>query len=217
MQQFGLAVRRASRLGDDGDMVAAWSRVAPQAIGDAYIKSVAPMRGAKPKFIDKLPRNFLYVPLIAAVLPRAKIIHLRRDPFDACFASFKQLFAEAYPHSYDQSEMARHFCRYASLMDRWREVASGNFLDVSYERLVVDLEGEARRIFDYLELPFEAQCLRFHELDAPVATASAVQVREAAHSRSVGRARRYGGRLAPMRQILASEGLISPVVDVIEG
>lgn len=212
LQQFGLAVRRASRVGEDGDAVAAWSRAKSRAIGEAYLKSVAPMRVGKPKFIDKLPRNFLYVPLIAAALPRAKIVHLTRDPLDACFASFKQLFAEAYPHSYDQSEMARHYCRYARLMGLWREVAPNAFIDVSYESLVVDLDGEARRMFEYLELPFEAQCLRFHELEAPVATASAVQVREAAHARSVGRARRYGERLEPMRQILVAEGLISPVV-----
>jgi Flp pilus assembly protein TadD len=208
LQQFGLALRRVTRSAAAAD----WSRADPRAIGEAYLKSVAPMRGGKPRFIDKLPRNFLYAPFIAAALPQAKIIHLMRDPLDACFASFKQLFAEAYPHSYDQREMARHYCRYASLMDHWRTVAPNAFLDVSYEKLIFDLEAEARRVVDYLALPWEDRCLRFHDLDAPVATASAVQVREAVHARSVGRALKYGARLAPMRQILAGEGLISPVV-----
>jgi tetratricopeptide (TPR) repeat protein len=206
MQQFGLAVRRASRAYGEG--VAAWSRADPRAIGEAYVRSVAPMRGAAPRFIDKLPRNFLHVPLIAASLPRAKIVHLTRDPFDACFASFKQLFAEAYPHSYDQEEMARHYCRYARLMERWRLVSPGKLVEVSYERLIADFEAEVRRLIASLELPWEDQCLRFHELDAPVATASAVQVREAAHGRSVGRAQRYGERLAPMRRVLAAERVL---------
>lgn len=216
LQQFGLAIRRAGGFGGGAEGVASWSRADPLAIGEAYIMSVAPMRGAKPRFIDKLPRNFLYVPLIAAALPRAKIIHLTRDPLDACFASFKQLFAEAYPHSYEQEEMARHYGRYARLMDGWRTIAPGAFLNVSYERLVADFETEARRMVGFLDLPWEDQCLRFHELDAPVATASAVQVREAAHARSVGRALKYGERLAPMRRVLAAEGLLSPVVAGLE-
>ena len=216
LQQFGLAIRRAGGFGGGADSVEAWSRADPHAIGEAYIKSVAPMRGAKPRFIDKLPRNFLYLPMIAAALPRAKIIHLTRDPLDACFASFKQLFADAYPHSYTQEEMARHYGRYARLMNCWRTIAPGALIDVSYERLVADFETEARRIIGFLDLPWEDQCLRFHELDSPVATASAVQVREAAHGRSVGRALKYGDKLAPMRGILAAEGLISPVVEGLE-
>ena len=60
------------------------------------------LRGSLPRFVDKLPTNYRYLPLILAALPAAKIVHLRRDPMDACFASFKQLFADAYPHSYDQ-------------------------------------------------------------------------------------------------------------------
>jgi len=215
LQQFGLCARRLARQGADAGApgAAAWADIEPRALGEAYLAAVRPMRGDKPRFIDKLPRNFLYTPLIAKALPRAKIIHLTRDPMDACFASYKQLFAEAYPHSYDQGEMARHYCRYARLMDHWREILPGAVLDLSYEALVADVEGETRRILEFLGLPFEAACLRFHDLAAPVATASAAQVREPAHSRSVGRAARYGGDLAPMRQILAAAGLISPVVE----
>ncbi len=209
LQQFGLCVRRLSGAPADP---ASWAQINPAALGQAYIRAAAPMRTGKPRFIDKLPRNFLYLPLIARALPKARIIHLTRDPLDACFASYKQLFAEAYPHSYDQAEMARHFIRYASLMDHWRAAMPAGFLDVSYERLVADTEAQTRRIVAFLGLSWEDACLRFHELDAPVATASAVQVREAAHARSIGRAARYGERLAPMRQILAAAGLHSPVV-----
>ncbi|MDZ7627330.1 MAG: sulfotransferase [Parvularculaceae bacterium] len=214
LQQFGFAVRRlakATTLNPAG-LAAAWAQIDPADLGKAYLKSVAPMRREKPRFIDKLPRNFLYLPLIAKALPRAKIIHLVRDPLDACFASYKQLFAEAYPHSYDHVETARHYTRYANLMAHWRAAFPGAFLDVSYEGLVTGVDAEARRLVAFLDLPWEDACLRFHELDAPVATASAVQVREAAHDRSVGRALKYGHRLDPMRKILASAGLISPVV-----
>lgn len=208
LQQFGLCVRRLAGSSDP----AAWAQLDPRALGEAYIKAAAPMRTGKPRFIDKLPRNFLYLPLIARALPHAKIVHLTRDPLDACFASYKQLFAEAYPHSYDQQEMARHFVWYAGLMAHWRAIMPGAFLDLAYERLASDTEAEARRLMAFLDLPWEDACLRFHELDAPVATASAAQVREAAHTRSVGRAARYGERLAPMRLILEAAGLQASVV-----
>jgi tetratricopeptide (TPR) repeat protein len=210
LQQFGLCVRRLSGAPADPE---SWKGIDPRTLGEAYLSAAAPMRKGKARFIDKLPRNFIHLPLIAGALPRAKIIHLTRDPLDACFASYKQLFAEAYPHSYEQEEMARHFVRYAALMNHWRALLPGGFLDVSYERLAADTQAQARRLIAFLELPWEDACLRFHELDAPVATASAVQVREAAHGRSVGRAARYGEDLAPMRQILAAAGLISPVVE----
>ncbi|NNF49697.1 MAG: sulfotransferase, partial [Woeseiaceae bacterium] len=137
-----------------------------------------------------------------------KIVHLVRDPRDSCFASFKQLFADAYLHSYDQEEMARHHCRYRRLMDAWRERFPGRFLDISYEETVADLEPHARRLIDYLELPWEDRCLRFHEQREAVSTASAVQVREPVHTRSVGRWKRYEKQLEPMLAVLRDSGLI---------
>jgi hypothetical protein len=134
-------------------------------------------------------------------------VHLVRDPMDACFASFKQLFADAYPHSYDQGEQARHFVRYHRLMAHWREAFRGRFLDVRYEQLVAEPEHGTRRLLDYLGLPWEPACLDFHRLDAPVATASAMQVRQPAHTRSVGRWRRFAAQLAPMYESLAAAGI----------
>ena len=92
---------------------------------------------------------------------------------DACFASFKQLFADAYLHSYDQREMARHHARYRKLMDFWRERFPGRFFDISYEETAADLEPNARALIDYLELPWEDACLAFHQQDTAVSTASA--------------------------------------------
>jgi hypothetical protein len=158
--------------------------------------------------VDKLPYNFLFLPHILAALPNAKIIHLVRDPRDACFSVFKQLFADAYPHSYDLGEMARHFVRYHRLMAVWRERFPGRFIDVDYEQVVGDLEASARKILDYLDLPWEDACRDFHKQDAAVNTASAVQVREPAHTRSVGRWRHYEAQLAPALDILRSERVI---------
>ena len=162
-----------------------------------------------PRFIDKLPQNYLFIPLLLAALPKAKIVHLTRDPMDACFASFKQLFADAYLHSYDQGEMARHHARYRRLMALWRERFPGRFYDIAYEDVVANLEPQARALLEYLELPWEPACLNFHRQEQAVSTASAAQVREPIHTRSVGRWRRYEAQLQPMRETLRTERVLS--------
>lgn len=212
LQQFRLSIRRHTKLGDAGKLSAELMRasggIKPAYIGEAYLRSSASMQGDLPRFVDKMPLNYLHIPLIVKALPNAKIIHLVRDPVDSCFSSFKQLFAEAYFHSYSLEEMARHHVRYHRLMAYWREILPGRFLDVKYEDVVADLEPNARRLIDYLELPWEDACLDFHNQDRAVSTASAVQVREKAHTRSVDRWRKYETQLAPVLDILHSEGVL---------
>lgn len=142
---------------------------------ERIISSHSRMRGNTPHFVDKLPQNYLLIPLILAALPNAKIVHLVRDPMDACFASFKQLFADAYLHSYEQGEMARHHVRYHHLMALWRERFPGRLFDIRYEDTAGAVEPNARALLEYLELPWEDACLGFHQQDSAVTTASAVQ------------------------------------------
>jgi tetratricopeptide (TPR) repeat protein len=214
LQQFGLAVRRLSEYRDPRRFSAEFFDVArqlePQKVGKLYLETSRRMQGDKPRFVDKLPQNYLMLPLILAALPNAKIVHLTRDPRDACFSSFKQLFADAYLHSYDQREMARHHARYWHLMNIWRERFGERFLDVSYEETVRDIEPAARRLLDFLGLPWESAVLDFHKQKAAVSTASAVQVREPAHTRSIGRWRRYEDRLQPMLDELQNAGVGFP-------
>ena len=211
LKQFGQCVRR---LGDYREKKRYSARLATIAagvdsekLGKASMATTAKMRGDLPRFVDKLPPNYLYIPLILKALPNAKIVHLTRNPMDACFASFKQLFADAYPHSYDQQEMARHHARYYHLMALWRERFPGRFFDISYEETAASLEPNARSLIEFLELPWEDACLEFHKQKAAVATASAVQVRQPAHTKSVGRWRRYERHLEPMRRALEAAGV----------
>jgi tetratricopeptide (TPR) repeat protein len=211
LKQFGVCTRRLANYREPTRHSAKLARLAAgiscQRLGKAYIASTKKFRGTLPRFVDKLPPNYLYVPLILKALPRAKIVHLTRNPMDACFASFKQLFAEAYYHSYDQSEMARHHARYYHLMALWRERFPGRFFDISYEQTARDLEPNARALIEFLELPWEDACLHFHKQDAAVTTASAVQVRQPVHTRSIGRWRRYEQQLSCMRKTLLDQGV----------
>jgi len=211
LQQFGLAVRRASRHADpkrfSKELFLTAATVNPAEIGHMYLRSTAKLRDKSPFFVDKLPVNYLNIPLILAALPKAKIVHLVRGPMDACFASFKQLFADAYLHSYDQGEMARHHARYRDLMAHFRQEFPGRIIDISYEAAARDLEPNARKLINSLELTWEDACLNFHESTSGVATASSVQVREPAHTRSIGRWRRYEIELSPMINELTRLGV----------
>ena len=212
LQQFPMAVRRSVDIDSprrhSAEVVRAVANIDAKALGEAYLRSTAHVRGDRARFVDKLPINYLYLGLIAQALPNARIVHVVREPIDSCFASYKQLFAQAYFHSYDQCEMARHHVRYRRLMDHWRAVLPGRFIDVAYEDVVGDIEGQARRIIEYLMLPWEDACVDFRANAAAVTTASAAQVREPVHQRSVARWQRYEAQLQPMIQTLRDAGQV---------
>jgi tetratricopeptide (TPR) repeat protein len=211
LRQFGNGLRRQARWRGESRFSAGLVEKAvsidAEKLGKAYIATTRKIRGDTPHFVDKMPSNFLYLPLILKALPNAKIIHLRRDPMDACFSSFKQLFADAYLHSYEQKEMARHHARYYRLMSVWRERFGDRYHEVRYEDIASNLEPNARQLIDYLGIPWEDACLEFHKQKAAVTTASAVQVREPAHTKSIGRWRRYEDQLSPMRDVLGVQGV----------
>jgi tetratricopeptide (TPR) repeat protein len=189
------------------ERVAAARAIPPAELAQGYFERLAGLRGTAPRFIDKLPINFLNVGLIARALPGARIIHLRRDPMDAGYAMFKTWFADAYPFSYDQAELGRYIAAYRRLMAHWQAAFPGLVLDVDYEALVDDVPGQARRMLAHCGLPWEDACAAPHRNAAPSTTASASQVRQPAHRRSVGKWTCYRSELEPLRAELTRAGL----------
>jgi tetratricopeptide (TPR) repeat protein len=178
------------------------------ALGRDYLARVAGYSRDKPRFIDKTPWNFLYFGLIALALPQARIIHLRRNPMDSCFALYKTLFRGGSPYSYDLGDLARYYLAYHALMQHWRQVLPGHFLEVDYEQLVQSPDTATRAVLDWCGLDFEPQCLEFHRNAAPAATASAAQVREPIHTRSVMNWKHYATELQPLALALQTGGLL---------
>ena len=176
-------------------------------LGDAYVESTRPFTGKTPRFIDKLPLNFLYAGLIHLALPRARMINLKRHPLDTCYAVYKQLFVDAYPYSYDLAELGRYYAAYERLMRHWNEVLPGVVHTVEYESLVENFEPEVRRLLAHCGLAFEDACLRFHENTAASTTASTVQVRQPVYRSSVGKWRRFSSQLEPLIATLEDEGI----------
>jgi len=200
---LALGPKRPSRL----DFVAATATLDFRALGEAYIGSTRPLRDGSPYFIDKLPFNFLYAGLIHLALPRAKIINLQRHPMDTCYAVYKQLFRDAYPFSYDLAELGQYYVAYQRLMQHWNTVMPGVIHTMRYEALVADIEGESRRLLEYCGLPWEDQCLRFHENTKASTTASALQVRQPIYATSVGKWRHFARRLESLRERLEGAGI----------
>jgi tetratricopeptide (TPR) repeat protein len=173
-----------------------------KALGSEYIERTRRHRGDRPFFTDKNPNNHVHVGFLHLILPNAKIINARRHPLDSCFGSYKQLFAEGQPFSYDLVELGEHYLQYQRLMDHWHEVLPGKVLDVQYEEVVADLEGQVRRILEYCELEWEETCLRFHETSRPVKSASSEQVRQPIYSGAVNTWRHYEPHLGDLIEVL---------------
>jgi tetratricopeptide (TPR) repeat protein len=174
--------------------------------GDFYVALLKTHAPEAARIVDKLPTNFVTAGLIHLALPNARILHVKRDPLDTCLSCFANLFSQHIDFSYDLGELGRYYRGYAALMDYWHHVLPhGTILDISYEGLVSDLEGEARRIIAHVGLDWDPACLAFYRTERVVHTLSAAQVREPIYTRAVGRASPYAAYLEPLRNALAGK------------
>jgi tetratricopeptide (TPR) repeat protein len=172
-------------------------------LGSQYIERTRRHRGDRPFFTDKNPNNFVHVGLLHLILPNAKIINARRHPLDSCFGSYKQLFAQGQPFTYDLVELGEYYLQYQRLMDHWHEILPGKVLDVQYEDVVADLGGQVRRILEYCGLDWEESCLNFHATSRSVKTASSEQVRRPIYKSAVNTWRHYEAHLGDLIETLA--------------
>jgi len=215
LQSFPMAFKYASGQRDgrmlDPRTIDRASTIDWHRLGESYVASTRPATGAKPRFVDKLPHNFLYAGFIARALPQARIICLRRDPMDSCLSNFRQLFAResgVHEYSFDLLDTGRYYVAFDRLMAHWQRLFPGRILEVQYESLVDEQERGTRQLLEFCGLPWDDACLRFENNPAPIATASAVQVRQPMNRGSVGRWRRYREQTADLRKLLVESGIV---------
>ncbi len=170
--------------------------------GEAYLKRIRTLDGEAQRIVNKMPQNFLFAGLIALLLPNARIIHCRRDPLDTCLSCYFQRFRERHEYSYDLCHLGQYYRQYQQLMDHWRGSLPLPMLEVDYEAVVEDQERETRRLIEFLDLPWNDQCLEFHRSERPVTTASSFQVRQPIYRSSLKRWQRYAKHLGPLRDAL---------------
>jgi hypothetical protein len=177
------------------------------ALGRDYLARARASGAAGECFIDKMPLNFLYCGLIGRALPQARIVHVHRHPMAACYAMYKTLFEDAYPFSYDLSELGRYYLAYRRLMQHWMQSMPGQIHELRYESMVADQRGETQRLLDFCGLDWEDACAHFQENPDPSTTASASQVRQPIYDSSVAQWRHYGDQLSELRRLLVEGGI----------
>jgi len=168
-------------------------------IGNEYCKKIWELSPESNFIVDKMPANFFYLGLIYLAIPNAKIIHAMRDPMDSCFSCYSRLFNETMDFAYNQESLGKYYVRYMKLMNHWRNVLPKDFiLDLPYEDLVADIEGQSKRILDFVGVPWDPSCLEFYKNERVVKTASVVQVRKPIYKTSVARWRHFARHLRPL-------------------
>ncbi len=211
-QFMQMVVRRESGVESDEKITPAMLEAAAKldinVIGDGYMNMLSYRLGDEPMFIDKLPFNIFYLGFIAKAYPDARIIHMKRNPMDSCFSMYKQVFTWAYKFSYTLDGLGRFYPAYVRLLDHWQQTLKDRLIEVEYESLVADQEGQTRQIIEKLGLDFEEACLNFDKNVSAAATASSVQVRQKIHSGSVHRWRQYEKQLQPLKEQLENAGVV---------
>ena len=154
-----------------------------------------------------MPNNWLHTGLIRLILPNAKIVDARRHPLACCFSNFKQHFARGQGFTYDLAELGRYYRDYVTLMAHMDAVQPGRIHRVTHEALVDEPEREVRDLLDFLGLPFDPACLRFHENERAVRTASSEQVRRPLNREGFDQWRPFEPYLGPLAEALG------PVLD----
>jgi len=174
--------------------------------GALYMASTKALSRGAPRFTDKMPLNFLYAGLIHRALPNARIIVLRRGAIDSCLSNYRQLFSTQYSYynyTFDLETTAHFYREFDTLIEHWRKTLPDNrFMEVQYEDIVFDQENQTKCLLEFCDLSWNETCLRFHENDSPVSTASSVQVRQPLYSGSIGRWKHYGKGLEKLKKIL---------------
>lgn len=167
-----------------------------------YLRALTALNPQAHRITDKMPLNFLNLGLISRLFPDARVIHCTRDPLDTCLSCYLTELTVGNEFTADLTTLGHFYRQYRRLMDHWTQTLDYSILEVSYEAMVEDLESHARRMLDFLGLPWDARCLSFHENKRLVATASNPQVRQPLYRSSVGRWKHYAGHLEPLRLAL---------------
>jgi len=156
--------------------------------------------------VDKLPLNIFNIGIINLIFPEAKIIVALRDPRDCCLSCLMQDF--------QLNSSMIHFLRldravrfYTQVMGAWlhfRDIITLSHVTVRYEDTVQNLEFEAKRLIDHLDLDWEPGILQFHQRAAErvISTPSSVAVTEPVHARAIGRWKNYSQQFAPLLPML---------------
>ncbi|MCC7272536.1 MAG: sulfotransferase [Alphaproteobacteria bacterium] len=202
LTQASVALGKATGMGYPTG-VTKWPLEMVEAAGATYLRKLAALAPGATRIADKLPQNFLRLPIIQRMLPGARVIHCQRNPIDLCLSAFYQEDKIPVMETYDLFRAGLAYREYERLMAHWMKVLDLPILDVRYESLVAQPEVEARRIIAFLELPWEESCLDVEGNRRVVDTSNYAAVRGPIHGGAVDRWKRYRTQLQPLIDALS--------------
>lgn len=216
LQDFGVAVKELTQTPGlkvlDIPTIKAAQALDMAKLGERYIAKTQRIAPDNAHFIDKLPFNFFYIQLIKAALPNAKIIVMLRDPMDTCVGNFRQLFSlnsPYYNYAFNLETVGQFYCEFRRHIDFVKALYGEGIYIQDYQALVNAPEEQVRKLLEYCNLSYEAQCLAVEKNNLPVSTASKVQVRQPINTSSIGRWKKFGKATQPLQDILGANGLIN--------
>jgi len=162
------------------------------------------------RIVEKTPHNFQNLGYLRLMFPKARFVHIRRHPLDAFISSYQNNLNASHGYAYDQEEYLKEYLYHERFMDYWKSLFPGNILTVHYEQLTSEPESWARKILEFVGLPWHDDCLRFFEKAGTVRTFSTQQVRKPVNTQSIARWRRYAEQLGPISKALAESGFNYP-------
>ncbi len=181
-----------------------WEPANRDTLRSDYVSQIKKLGNGLPYVTDKMPQNFRFIGAILESFPGAKIIHCCRHPLDTCLSLYKHHFPmTSHPYAYDLESLATYYHLYYDLMQYWHRLAPGRIYDLHYETMVENFDRELTGLFDYLELELEPACLRFHETNRAVRTASSDQVRRGLYQSGKNQWKHYEKQLEPLRSSLS--------------
>jgi tetratricopeptide (TPR) repeat protein len=196
-EAFGSLPERMGREASALECLGRLDRETARRLAGWHLDRLREQHAEAPHVVDKMPDNYLYLGFLAAMFPKARFIHCRRDLRDVAVSCWMTDFRQI-RWACDPEHIVSRFRAYHRLMQHWRRVLPVPVLEVDYEETVADLEAVARRLVAWCGLDWEPACLSYHEGRRPVRTASVMQVRQPIYTHAVARWKHYEQSLAPL-------------------
>lgn len=153
-------------------------------IAQNYLQRIRDFSNEAKYIVDKMPHNFRYVGLIHCLFPNAKIINCQRQKQDVFLSNFKTHFLANLSYSTNLNTCKQFYQIYENMMAYWHQLLPGVIYDLHYEKLIDNPEEETKNLLQYCDLPWQDQCLKFHQAERVVRTSSYLQVKQPLYSTS---------------------------------
>lgn len=175
-------------------------------IATSYLTQIKTLAAQATRLVDRTPTNFLYAALIPLILPGARIIHCRRDAVDSCLSCYSKNFASEHLFAYQFDELGRFHRDYQNLMDRLRPLLPvERFLEIDYETMINDIEGQAGRLIDFIGLASDDANLDFYQIRQTVDSISSAPLHQPIDTNNQKHGCQHADHLKPLLAALSIE------------